>query len=101
MNKFDKNKLLAPPDFIDGARVIKWAWSGQEPFGYVGNTIDQESEKIYGLAICQYEAGSNVYQFSCDKNWNVVQDGLYDTVENAIKLLPDQYKNVIAEWQTK
>lgn len=101
MNKFDKNKFLAPPDFIDGARVIKWAWSGQKPFGYVGNPIDQESEKIYGLAICQYEADSNLYRFSCDKNWNVVQDGLYDTVENAIKQLPDQYKNVIAEWQTK
>ena len=96
-----------PPDFLDGAKVIKWTWAGQEPFGYVGNEDDTEREEIYGLAICQYENKEGVYhkesiyRFSCDKNWETVQDGLYDTIENAIKQLPEQYKNVKANWQTK
>lgn len=29
------------------------------------------------------------------KNWGAVQDRLYDTVENAIKQLPDQYKKIL------
>jgi hypothetical protein len=87
--------------FIDGAKVIKWAWSGQKPFGYVGNTDDPQRENVYGLAICQYENSDNVYRFSCDINWETIQDGLYDTVEKAIEQLPDQYKNVEVNWQTK
>jgi hypothetical protein len=72
------------PEFIDGTNVIKWAWSGQKPFGYVGNIDDSESEEVYGLAICQYEDNDSVYRFSCDKNWEAVQDGLYDTVETQL-----------------
>ena len=34
--------------------------------------------------------------FCMIKNWEVVQDGFYDTVENAVKQLPDQYKTVEA-----
>ena len=98
---FPDTQIIEPPDFIDGARVIKWAWSGQEPFGYVGDENDTEREVIYGLAICQYDDSGNIYRFSCDSNWETVQDGLYDKIENAIRQLPDQYKNVIANWHTK
>ena len=89
------------PNYIDGAKVLKWAWSGLEPFGFVGNEDTNENEPVFGLALCQYEGESNIYRFSCDKNWETIQDGLYDTVENAIEQLPEQYKNVIANWQTK
>lgn len=99
--------VIEAPDYLDGAKVIKWAWSGQNPFGYVGNEDDKEREEIYGLAICKYENEEgadnieSIYRFSCDKNWETVQDSLYDTVENAIIYLPEQYKNVNANWQTK
>ena len=91
----NKSQVIEPPDFIDGARVIKWAWSGQHPFGYVSH------EEVYGLAICQYEDNGSVYRFSCDKSWNTVQDSPQDTVEEAINELPDQCKNVKADWKTK
>lgn len=96
-----ENKIIKPPAFLDGARVIKWAWSGQEPFGYVGAEYDKEKEIIYGLAICRYEDDNKVYRFSCDSNWETVQDSFYDTIDQAIEHLPDQYKNVKANWQTK
>ncbi len=89
------------PEFIDCAKVIKWAWSGQKPFGYVGLIDDPKSEEVYGLAICQYEDNDCVYRFSCDKNWETVQDGLYDTIENTIEQLPEQYKNSKVNWQTR
>jgi hypothetical protein len=93
-----------PPDYLDGAKVVLWAWSGELPFGFVGNEDDTEREEVYGLAICQYEGKVSkelIYRFSCDKNWIVIQDGIYDTVENAIRFLPDQYRNVAANWRPK
>lgn len=88
-----------PPNFIDDAKVLKWAWSGQEPFGFVCNEDGSEKQAIYGLAICQYEGEETVYRFSCDNDWETVQDATYATVEQAIARLPDQYKNVSADWQ--
>ena len=90
---------MKPPAYIDGAKVIKWAWSGIEPFGYLGTTDSPEREEVYGIAICKYEKSRGVYRFSCDKNWETVQDGTYATVEDAIRFLPVQYKNIEADWQ--
>lgn len=91
---------MEPPAYIDGAKVIKWAWSEMQPFGIINNEDGSEKEEIYGLAICKYEGSKDVYRFSCDKNWETVQDGVYKDVEDAVKFLPDQYKNVEAIWHT-
>ena len=93
-----------PPDELDGAKVIKWAWSGNEPFGLLpitGSEKYNDSIEIFGLAICQYNDSDNVYRFSCDKNWEVQQDSVFKSVEDALRHLPDQYKFVTAKWQTK
>lgn len=99
---FDDKSIIEPPDFLDGAKVINWAWAGQEPFGSVGNSDDSINNiAIYGLAICQYQGEESVYRFSCDKNWETIQDSLYDNVKNAINELPEQYKRINAVWKTK
>lgn len=100
-NNLHNSGVSESPDFIDGARVIKWAWSGLQPFGFVGNDDDADSEAVYGLAICKYEDSGVIYRFSCDRSWDTIQDSPYNTVESAISRLPDQYKNVEAVWQTK
>lgn len=92
---------IEPPQELDGAKVIKWAWSGHKPFGFVGNDDDHERDIIYGLAICSYGENKGIYRFSCDRNWEVIMDGYYDTIEQALDQLPDQYKNVNADWQTR
>lgn len=89
------------PEYIDGAKVIKWAWSGQYPFGFVGNEENTEQEQVFGLAICQYEKSHSVYRFSCDKDWETLQDAPYDSVDNAINCLPEQYKNQKIIWYDK
>lgn len=99
---------VPPPDKLDGATVLQWAWSGATPFCYmpvVGEDfmpmIDEPVLEIYGLAICQYDNHSNVYRFSCDKNWEVQQDSEHISLEDAIEHLPEQYKLVAANWQVK
>ncbi len=95
MNPDLNSSNTEPLDYLDGAKVIMWAWSGHQPFGFMGE------EEVFGLAICQYEGSHIIYRFSCDKNWEVIQDGVYDTAENAINFLPNQYKNVVANWLFK
>ncbi len=82
------------PNEIDGARVIEWACSGEVPFGVV---LGAEPPEIYGLAIATYD-DMQFYRFSCDKDWNCVQDAIYDSVTDAKNQLPDQYRNVVANW---
>jgi hypothetical protein len=98
----DDNQINEPPDELDGAKVIKWAWSGDEPFGFLRyGDYAFEPIEIYGLAICQYDDSAVVYRFSCDEHWEVQQDGDYSSIEDALRLLPDQYKLVVAKWVTK
>ena len=92
---------IISPDYLDGAKVIKWAWSGKEPFGFVSNENNLLDEEIFGLAICKYDKSESIYRFSCNKKWEVIQDSSYDTIEEAIKLLPKQYRNIQAHWQSK
>lgn len=84
-----------PANELAGAKVIKWAWSGDRPFGLVGEI------GIYGLAICRYDDSADVYRFSCDKDWEVQQDGLYNSIDEAIERLPDQYRSASATWVSK
>ncbi|WP_202907971.1 hypothetical protein [Rubripirellula obstinata] len=90
----EMNQPFAPPDEIDGARVLRWAWSGNEPFGQVPGA---DSPDIFGLAIATYN-DAQFYRFSCDRNWDCIQDGLYDSIDEAISQLPDQYRHVDAVW---
>ena len=92
--------MMEPPNYLDGAKVIKWAWSGQVPFGITENTDGDEKEEVFGLAVCKYEDSDKFYRFGCDKNWEVVQDSLYNSIEDAIRFLPEQYKNVERNWLT-
>ena len=80
---------------IDGATVVEWAWSGDVPFGEVAGS---ESSWIYGLAIATYD-GKTFCRFACDRHWEVQQDELYDSVEEAKQQLPDQYRSVDACWR--
>jgi hypothetical protein len=90
---------MKPPTHIDGAKVLLWAWSGREPFGHVGDVDNTDSTAIYGLAICTYGRPESFYRFNCDGNWETVQDGEHVSGEEAIRLLPAQYRHVEADWQ--
>ncbi len=95
------NQQNNPPTHLDNAKVLQWAWSGDKPFGVVYSSDGAEDIKIYGLAICQYEGSSTFYRFSCDQHWNVMQDMDYETIEEAIAWLPEQYKMVERIWNVR
>lgn len=90
---------MKPPRKIDGANVLEWAWSGDIPFGVINYTEgDLPAIEIFALAICQYDKSNDIYRFSCNKNWETEQDGVYASVEEAKENLPEQYKNVPTKW---
>jgi hypothetical protein len=62
MNRERKYGDTEPPDYLDGAKIIRWAWSGDQPFSLVGE------EEIVGLAIGQFEGSDEIYRFSCKKS---------------------------------
>ena len=91
---------MTPPSHIDGARVLAWAWSDL-PFGHVASDgIDTGASPIaiYGLALCQYAGETGVYRFSCDAQWDSVQDAPYASMDEARQQLPAQYRAVAATW---
>lgn len=87
------------PDYIDGAKVLKWAWSGQKPFWVMYSSDNTEFEEIYGIAICQYEKSKHIYSFSCDNEWETIQDAPHNTLEDAV--LPNQYQDLKIIWNDK
>jgi hypothetical protein len=90
--------MKKPPSKIDEAKVLHWAWAGKKPFGIIYHSDDSLSAQVFGLAICQYENSDIIYRFSCDENWESVQDSDYNSVEEAKVHLPEQYKNVPINW---
>ena len=91
--------MSCPPKELDGAKVLEWAWSGEQPFGVLRYSSGELAYEIYGLAICQYEGSNQFYQFSCTADWEVEQDFPYDSVAEAKAHLPEQYKGVRVHWQ--
>ncbi|MBW8199759.1 hypothetical protein [Flagellimonas abyssi] len=49
------NQIIEPPDELDGAKVIKWAWSGDKSFGFIPTADSNDTIEIFGFAICQYD----------------------------------------------
>lgn len=88
---------MTPPTHLDGARVLAWAWSDL-PFGHVASEGGTAPVAIHGLAVCRYGDEARVYRFSCDAQWESVQDEVYASVDEARQQLPAQYRAVAATW---
>ena len=90
--------MSIPPAILDGAGVLCWAWSGEEPFGVLECTNERSLTAIHGFAICTYGDGT-YYRFSCDADWEVEQDAMYLTIDEAMHRLPDQYRKLPVRWR--
>jgi hypothetical protein len=80
--------VIPPPATIDGARVLWWAWAGEEPFGFCGDV------PVYGFAVCRYESGTR-YRFSCDENWETVNDAVHQDEAEAKTAIPANYLTAV------
>lgn len=81
---------------LDNARVLWWAWSGDVPFGELSGAEDPDS-LIYGFAVCQYDSGE-IYRFTCNRFWEVVQDMDHADEEEAKAAIPTNYDASRVEW---
>ena len=90
--------MSKPPKTIDNAKVLYWALSRESPFGVVTCSEGGSATEIFGLAICRYDNSELVYRFSCDCNWETEQDSTYASAEEAMRELPEQYKEVAVHW---
>lgn len=91
--------MSKPPKEIDGAKVLEWAWSGSKPFGVLCNESGELTSQIFGLAICSYTGSNKIYRFSCGPEWEVEQDSDYNSIAEAKKALPPQYREIEAIWR--
>jgi hypothetical protein len=90
---------MQPPAYIDGTRVIEWAWS-EIPFGVIrysdGSGI---AAQVHGLALCQFDGGREFYCFACNADWGCVGDFPHDSLELAKSEQP--YRNVQPIWHSQ
>jgi len=89
--------MSMPPPTLDGACVLWWAWSGEIPFGELPGAEDDD-RLIYGFAVCRYGSG-DIYRFTCNKHWEVVQDMDHGDEETAKADIPSQFDASRVVWQ--
>ena len=89
MTKPQNRDSLEPPNKLDGAEVIMWAFNPQKPFFVMKYSDGTPYKPIHGFAICQYKGENQFYKFSCDLEWNVENDSVSDAIEEAIKTAND------------
>ncbi|MFX3673128.1 MAG: hypothetical protein ACE3JQ_01590 [Paenisporosarcina sp.] len=93
---------MSAPHELDGAKVIKQTKNdASQKIGVMffeekdGSTIEIG---ITGLAIVQYEEENGFYLFMCDHNWEVQDDYLLNTVEEAIEWAEKSFDVSEKDW---
>ncbi len=78
------------PDYLDGAKVLEYTEKGHFGFitDYDASGTPYEREIRY-LALCAYTGHDGCYTFSCDKDFNVISDSLWDSTKQAKDSYPD------------
>jgi hypothetical protein len=77
----------APPEFLDGARVLQVArLSHSQPTGRTRHVVDGvDVGGFAAIAIARYDGSDRAYLFYCDTDWNVVTDTEHPSVTAAIE----------------
>lgn len=90
------------PQELDGAKVIKQTKNDTaERIGVMffeekdGSTIEIS---ITGLAIVKYEDENGFYLFMCDQNWEVQDDFLVNTLEEAMEWAEKSFDVSEKDW---
>jgi hypothetical protein len=89
--------MTMPPATLDNAHVLWWAWSGEIPFGELPGA-EGDDHLVYGFAVCRYDSGE-LYRFTCNKQWRVLQDMDHGDEESAKAEIPVQYDRTRVVWQ--
>lgn len=80
---------MSAPLELDGAKVIKQ--TNNDASQKIGVMFFEEKDgstveiAITGLAIAKYEDEEGYYVFMCDQNWDIQDDQLLNSVEEALE----------------
>ena len=91
---------MKPPNQLDGATVVLWAWSSDRPFFEMPYSDGSGGIPIHGLAVCRYDESEAVYRFSCDSHWDVQNDTDHKSIDDARTCPSAQYDVERVKWQT-
>jgi hypothetical protein len=89
--------MREPPSELDGAKVLYYVLLGDrhERTGRVKHYVDgQLMGSVPALAVAQYAGDKAAYLFHCDANWEVIQDDLLSSPEDAIEEVKRQYSGI-------
>ena len=86
-----------PPPVLDNARVLWWAWAGDEPFGESPGA-EGDDRYVFGFAVCRSDSG-HLYRFTCNRRWQVVQDMDHVDEEQAKADIPVRCDASRVAWQ--
>lgn len=91
------------PSELDGAKVVHITKNSLDnQYGFVGIVDDNRNLvgklNITAVAICQYEGSEESYLFSCDVNWEVIGDMVYDTIQEAKQSAITNYNVQEEDW---
>ncbi len=93
--------MNAPPDIIDGARVLRWSCIGRthRPTGNCQHTVTgRVPGDAAALAIVRYDEKSGFDLFGCDADWNSVMDSWHGTLEEALAQAEFEYEGIAKTW---
>ena len=75
-----------------------WAWSGDTPFGELHGAPEAECW-VHGFAVARYpDAEREYYRFSCTADWEVMNDSVHETEEEAKSAIPSNYDAARVVW---
>jgi hypothetical protein len=105
-DQLGSTKRAAVPSMLDGARVLRAC----SPSSF--EQLSSADDGIWGMgptgfvpfksvAVCAYEEETDtaVYVFRCGEDWHVLADDWYESLDEALGHLEEQYPGIGAHWR--
>ena len=81
------------PKVLDNARVL--FYTPQSCYGTVHYLSGEIADHICYLAICNYKNDTSFYLFGCNKNYEVIDDTPWDSIEECMRIAQTSYNDLI------
>ena len=96
-----RRTMKPPPEFVGGARVVRWSLIDKR-HGPTGNcthiVVGELQSPPVGVAICQYDDEEAFHLFGCDAEWNSITDTWHATLEDALSAAELEYEGLSQTW---
>jgi hypothetical protein len=88
--------MKPPPPTLQGAQILHWTGTDAEPFYYLKD--GKNVIVIAGMAIGKYDYGECFFLFTCDPDWNVINDRDATSLQEARHLAESLASHHLLVW---